>query len=89
MEQSAPSRFNLIGGNQKSEIKNLKSKIKYLVYKKVRGYFGLLDELQNVKIGRLLTEEIDFENGIRRADCSIQDQTNSTDTIQLWKLVQN
>ncbi len=51
----------LIGGNQKSEIK-----IKYPAYKKVRGYFGLSNELLHVTIGRLLTKEVDFEGGKRR-----------------------
>ncbi len=46
-----------------AEIKNLKSKIKYLAYKKVRGYFRLSNELLNVKIGLLLTKEVDFEDG--------------------------
>ncbi len=49
-----------------AEIKNLKSKIEYLAYKKVRGDFGLSNELLNVKIGQFFTEEIDFENGTRR-----------------------
>ncbi len=58
MEQSATSWL--------AEIKNLKSKIKYLGYRNVRGYFGLSNELLNVKIGRLLTKEVDFEDGKRR-----------------------
>ncbi len=36
--------------------------LKNLIHQKVRGDFGLSNEVENVKIGRFLREEIDFGN---------------------------